>query len=502
MKTLRSALIASVPSTLFALAIAIALLTTAGTDGAAPVWEIATVVAIFFAMAPWPGLAVLAAFPGWPATYNLNFPLPRQESRIVAITAAITSFVVLGYALLVSAGAPPSMRNIVAGIALALAVATSWRLVVGFHHARRRRPVLQRAVSDFAPEFILYMGRRDGGIYQVKQWLPQILAITSRVIVVVRDPEAARHLSSAIPSEIPIICCRENKDLDDVMQSSVRAVFYVNSVTTNANLVTYRQVKHVYLGHGDSDKEISAHPAHRMYDAIFVAGQAAIDRYSAENVNLDPGQAHIIGRPQLERVTVSDSRQKPQTILYAPTWSGYNQATSLSSLQIAAPFVTDLLARGMTVLFRPHPFSRFSAQDRQDIAMIDKLLADEDPRHLVSDATTTRDLLDLFNDSDALVTDVSSVLVDYLASRKPAAVLLPAFSTSPDWSEADMEAKFPSVKHAYRPTSPDSESWQQFLGPDPMRSARVNAASHYLASTSPELFREAVLSLPTTSTSR
>lgn len=502
MKTLRSALLASIPSICLALAAAIFIL-SASTIGTAPTgWDIASAIAIFFAMAPWPGLAILAAFPGWPATYNLGLPAPRQETRIVSASAAITGLAVLGYAFLIAGDAPLAMRSIVAGIALALAAATSLRLVVVFRRAGKYRPGLQRAVSEFAPEFILYMGRRDGGIYQVKQWLPQILAITSRVIVVVRDPEAAKHLAGAIPSEVPIICCRENRDLDNVMQSSVRAVFYVNSVTSNANLVSYRQVKHVYLGHGDSDKEISAHPVHRMYDAIFVAGQAAIDRYAAENINLDPSQAHIIGRPQLERITVSGSTREPQTLLYAPTWSGYNQATSLSSLDLAVPFITDLLARGITVLFRPHPFSRFSARDRKNTAVIDKLLENEGSPHLVSDVTRKMDLLELFNESDALVTDVSSVLVDYLASRKPAAVLLPSSWNSPDGYETDVEAKFPSVKHAYRPTSPDSEPWRQFLGPDPMRSARENAASYYLASNSPELFRKAVLSLPATSTSR
>lgn len=233
----------------------------------------------------------------------------------------------------------------------------------------------------------------------------------------------------------------------------------------------------------------------------FLWPEAAIDRYAAENVILDPGQAHIIGRPQLERVTVTDSSRTPQTVLYAPTWSGYNQATSLSSLSIAKPFIIDLLARGITVLFRPHPFSRFSTQDRGDIAVINKLLADNGSRHLVSGSATTMDLLDLFNQSDALVTDVSSVLVDYLASRKPTAVLLPTSCHSTNEREKGVEAKFPSVKHAYRPTSPDSELWHLFLGPDPMRNVRENAAAYYLGSTTTELFRNAILSLRATSTS-
>ncbi|MGP5609127.1 CDP-glycerol glycerophosphotransferase family protein [Arthrobacter rhombi] len=500
MKTLKTALVASIPSTIFALAIAIALSGAKAVDGTERLWEIAIAMEIGVAMAPWPGLAVLASFRGWPAAYNIQLPPPRQETRIVAITAVVTGLVVLAYAFLAIAGAQLALRVIVATIALGLAVAAASRLAMKFHRARRYRPILRRAIENFTPQYILYMGRRDGGAYQIKQWLPQILAITPRVIIVVRDPEAAKHLATSISSEIPIISCRENKDLDDVMPSSVRAVFYVNSVTNNANMVSYRNVKHVYLGHGDSDKEISAHPAHRMYDAIFVAGQAAIDRYATENVNLDPGQAHIIGRPQLQRVNVPEFRSTPQTVLYAPTWSGYNQATSLSSLSIAVPFIADLLARGITVLFRPHPFSRFSSKDQDDIAEIDNLLVDKKLSHLGSEDTASMELLDLFNASDALVTDVSSVLVDYLASHKPAAVLLPAHCRATNGRDSDIGTKFPSVQHAYLPTSPDSASWHLFLGPDPMRSTRDEAAAYYLGGTSPDAFREAVLSLPASST--
>ncbi|MGP9662861.1 CDP-glycerol glycerophosphotransferase family protein [Arthrobacter sp. AOP36-C1-22] len=500
MKTLKTALVASIPSTIFALAIAIALSGAKAVDGTERLWEIAIAMEIGVAMAPWPGLAVLASFRGWPAAYNIQLPPPRQETRIVAITAVVTGLVVLAYAFLAIAGAQLALRVIVATIALGLAVAAASRLAMKFHRARRYRPILRRAIENFTPQYILYMGRRDGGAYQIKQWLPQILAITSRVIVVVRDPEAAKNLATSISSEIPIISCRENKDLDDVMPSSVRAVFYVNSVTNNANMVSYRNVKHIYLGHGDSDKEISAHPAHKMYDAIFVAGQAAIDRYATENVHLDPGQTQIVGRPQLERVDVPESRSAPQTVLYAPTWSGYNQATSLSSLSIAVPFIADLLARGITVLFRPHPFSYFSSKDQDNIAEIDDLLADKKLRHLGSEDTASMELLDLFNASDALVTDVSSVLVDYLASHKPAAVLLPVHCRATSGRNSDIGTKFPSVQYAYLPTSPDSESWHLFLGPDPMRSTRDEATAYYLGGTSPDAFREAVLSLPASST--
>ena len=103
----------------------------------------------------------------------------------------------------------------------------------------------------------------------------------------------------------------------------------------------YRGLTHIYLGHGDSDKEISAHPA--THEKIFVAGQAAIDRYSAHNVVIPAEKFYIVGRPQLDGV-LSGVRERgadePLTVLYAPTWLGYNKASTLSSLPAAAPFGT------------------------------------------------------------------------------------------------------------------------------------------------------------------
>ena len=108
--------------------------------------------------------------------------------------------------------------------------------------------------------------------------------------VITRHNEAADSLQKRPAlAGIPLIACLNTAELDKVITPTVHAVFYVNSVASNINMVSYRHLTHVYLGHGDSDKEISAHPVHAMYDKIFVAGQAAIERYYANNV-LIPGR--------------------------------------------------------------------------------------------------------------------------------------------------------------------------------------------------------------------
>ena len=115
-------------------------------------------------------------------------------------------------------------------------------------------------------------------------------------------------------------------------------------------------------------------------------------------------------------------------MLYAPTWRGHVEETMLYSLPSGERIVAALLARGATVIFRPHPFSYDFADDAATIARIMALL-DADRRqtgrpHLWGAAAEKdRGILDCINASDAMVSDVSSVVSDYLFSGKPFAMI-------------------------------------------------------------------------------
>lgn len=488
MRTVKAALQVSLAHALLSLALAAALTSAAVAAGGRVGTEVLLGVGILLAVFPWPGLNVLAAYPGRPASRGLGLPVCGDESRAIRAATLATTVLILACVCVVLLDGEVWMRVLLVVAAVVIASAATARLLRAFCTMRRQRAAQRRAILDFAPEVVLYTGRAEGGAYQIRQWLPLLQAVSPKVMVVVRHPTAIENLAAELPGDIPIVCSRENKDLDQVMVPSVRTVFYVNSVTSNANLVSYRSVRHVYLGHGDSDKEISAHPAHRMYDVIFVAGQAAIDRYEAHKVKLDDGQARIIGRPQLDGVLpVSGTRSGPRTVLYAPTWSGYNEASSLSSLAYARPFIADLISRGIRILFRPHPFSRNGGPDAGYVSAIDHLLAVDSGQHLQSEAAGAASLVDLFNDSDAMVADISSLLVDYLATLKPIAALVR--------SPMPSRTLYPSIEHAYLPSSTAAEAWNQFLSSDPLRERRERAAAYYLGGTSAEMFRQAVFSL-------
>ena len=138
-----------------------------------------------------------------------------------------------------------------------------------------------------------------------------------------------------------------------------------------------------------------------------------------------------MGRPQIERIETRDTPLPPgapRTVLYAPTWHGGKPNTNYSSLALGAQIVDALLARGATVIFRPHPHTYRDPQQTglaQDIQR--RLSANRKTtgrQHVFGRAAETDwDIPACFNHCDALITDVSSVASDFLATGKPLAMV-------------------------------------------------------------------------------
>lgn len=303
----------------------------------------------------------------------------------------------------------------------ALAVRTVQRLLAG----RRIEAAMAEAVSAYAPEFLVYTSRPDEAAHQISMWLPYLQRTGRRFIIVARTNVAAAAIAEA--TELPVITRRRVSDLEAILADSLRVVFYVNASSGNGAMVRYGQLTHVYLGHGDSDKPPSFNPTHAMYDVIFAAGQAATERYGAHGVSIAPEKFRIVGRPQVEDIT-PPRPGPPQTVLYAPTWRGHVAETLLYSLPRGEQIVRALLDRGMRVIFRTHPFSYDFAEDVAVIERIHEILREDAARsgrqHLYGAAAETElGIIECMNESDAMISDVSSVVSDYLFSEKPLGIV-------------------------------------------------------------------------------
>lgn len=422
----------------------------------------------------------------------------RPVTRTVTRTAAALVLLISGLAVATAdpeprgAGPLPLILAAVIGLAVAAALLIMVRRRTTTVGDRRR---VTAALTGYAPRLVLYTSRENGAGYQLGMWLPLLERLGERFVVLVRHPAAqaeAARLTSA-----PVICAPLAADLEAAVVESLRVACYVNVVGGNANLVGYRSLCHVYLGHGDSDKEASIHPTHAMFDRIFIAGPAARERYRQAGLEIPDERFVVIGRPQLAGLTARTDPSGAPVVLLAPTWRGYNSRTDLSSLPYCRELADALLRRGVTVRFRPHPLSWQSPAERAMIDRVDALLrrdrASSGRPHRPAAESRGETLVEAFNGSDALITDVGALLVDWFATGRPYAVALSAVHPEPPETAAAAYLITPEQLRAadFDPVLDD------LLGADPKRTERAAVAEHFLGELPPSdaAFRAAVRGL-------
>jgi CDP-glycerol glycerophosphotransferase (TagB/SpsB family) len=412
-----------------------------------------------------------------------NLPAHRSLRDLGPLAVAASMVATTAGLLLSAIGASSWWWAVISLLAVApvaaLAVDGRSKIVL----ARRLRRLVPRAVAAYAPDFVVYTSRPDDASYQVMMWLPYLQRAGLRFIIVARNAIPAAVLAEL--TDVPVVEARGIADVDALVVPSLKAAFYVNASSGNGALVRFQHLTHIYLGHGDSDKPPSYNPTHAMYDQIFAAGPAATRRYAAHGVRIPSEKFTIVGRPQVENVKQSTTRiaDVPEpTVLYAPTWRGHVEETMLYSLPLGERIVSALLARGATVIFRPHPFSYDFPDDAATIArIIAQLEADRRKTgraHLWGAAAEKdRSILDCINDSDAMVSDVSSVVSDYLFSGKPFAMI--AVPAEPE----AFVVEYPIARASYvvRADLADLDAQlEKMLGVDPLAGQRTDIRADYL----------------------
>ena len=205
-------------------------------------------------------------------------------------------------------------------------------------------------------------------------------------------------------------------------------VLYCNNSPQNFDSLLDARRLHVHINHGESDKQSMASNNAKAYDRVFVAGEAAVQRYVRGLLEFDAGRLVRVGRPQLDlRRTPLLAPSARRTVLYAPTWEGdadYNDYTSVDTMGEA--IVRAILAvPDVRLVYKPHPKVTTSRTPAVAEAHLEILrLVTEAARHDPAGAhapVLAGDILAVMPGCDAIVTDVSSVGLDwlYLHTDKP-----------------------------------------------------------------------------------
>jgi hypothetical protein len=279
------------------------------------------------------------------------------------------------------------------------------------------------------PDVIAYFGDDPTRIYQLLQWLPVLerLDVVHPVAVVLRETETAAIAEQC--TTLPVLLAPEFPELVELYDElDPKVAVYCNNGMRNFQSLLNGRILHVHINHGESDKQSMVSNNAKAYDRVFVAGEAAVQRHLAGLMELDAAKLVRIGRPQL------DLRPEPflpesgrRTVLYAPTWEGDAEYNDYTSVDVFGPaIVRSILAvPDVRLVYKPHPKVATSItpairdNHRLMLAMVaDAARRDPEAGHV---AVTEGDILAVMPSCDAMVTDVSSVGLDwlYLRTEKP-----------------------------------------------------------------------------------
>ncbi len=355
-------------------------------------------------------------------------------------------------------------------------------------------------LREYRPETVLYFSGSKDSAYQVNMWLETMEQLDTRPLIILRERVILQNLA---PTTVPVVCVPGGVHLMNMDLSTVRVALYAANVGKNIHLLRVPTMRHVFIGHGDSDKLASVNPFSKVYDEVWTAGRAGRDRYAIADVGVRDEDIVEVGRPQLAPIRTWQGvpGDRMPTILYAPTWEGWDDNPGNTSILLAGENIVKRLVEAdpaVRVLYKPHPFTgtrspqakaahqritalieaaaaeraadaRFTADTAvrtragAELARIEARLAElTGGTEKGDEAEATRDglvdvarheeiarlraewnaaywrsfpdwehrvitgaeprLYDCFNVSDAMVSDISSVVSDFIASGKPYAV--------------------------------------------------------------------------------
>ncbi|MDX6275885.1 MAG: hypothetical protein QOJ72_13, partial [Nocardioidaceae bacterium] len=331
-------------------------------------------------------------------------------------------------------------------IAVVPDVRVSWRMrqqkrATGFTGPLRK---IQEFLDDYKPEVIVHLSGPETGAYQINTWLESLEALDRRVFIVLRDHPLFTKMGS---TSIPTLELKDPGELLMLDFSAARVALYPSNTGNNIHLLRLPNVMSAFIGHGDSDKSASNNPFSRAYDELWVAGEAGADRYRRSGLGISEAQYRFVGRPQVHSISLEPrlGDEPVPTVLYAPTWEGVNLDQEYSSVSaVGTQIVEALLAAEppVRVVFKAHPFTgQRDAKYRGVLARIAALIDEASTRTGIDHRVIKGGSInEWFNRSSAMITDISSVVSDFVASEKPYAVF--NHTTSDD---AAFRTEFPSA---------------------------------------------------------
>ena len=276
---------------------------------------------------------------------------------------------------------------------------------------------------------IAYFADDPTRTYQLVQWLDVLALLHEQhpVAIVVRDAASGEVLRER--TDLPVLTAVEFPELTALYDRlDAKVVLYCNNSMLNFQSLLDGRRLHVHINHGESDKQSMASNNAKAYDRVFVAGEAAVQRHVSGLLELDTRRLVRTGRPQLDlRPAPLLAPSARRTVLYAPTWEGDADYNDYTSLDVLGALIVEAVLEvpDVRLVYKPHPKIVTSTTPAVRDAHLEvlRLVAEAGERDPgAGHAQVLRgDILAVIPDCDAMITDVSSVGLDwlYLRTEKP-----------------------------------------------------------------------------------
>ena len=262
-------------------------------------------------------------------------------------------------------------------------------------------------------------------IYQIAQWLPVIEKSPAdlNAVIITRSMATTEELRKL--TNVPIIHARTFDLLMSLLElSKFKAIIYVNNSYQNFQTLSYQEAVHIHVNHGESDKISMVSNQAKAYDRVFVAGPAAKDRYLKAVAWIDKNKLITVGRPQLDLgQTPLPAHPKLKTITYAPTWEGEDEANNYTSMDLYGKIIIDavLSQSDCRTIYKPHP-RILTSKDPKVVAAHKYIVSrlNKTPHQVLLEG----DVIEVLLGTDLLISDISSVTLDYLYLKPEGAIFL------------------------------------------------------------------------------
>gem|GEM_PF-508605 len=346
------------------------------------------------------------------------------------------------------------------------------------HNPHSGRTLPERAR---APVFLLHTGAslKGGGIDHIKPWLPLFEQAGHEFILVARMMDVYEQLCLDYP-HLRVSLVKDSADVDALIAAypSLRGFYYVANTANNNLFLRCSGGRHVFLGHGDSDKSSSMNRGFKVYDEVYVAGQAHIDRFARADFDASGLRFRIIGRPDGAGLLAAATDAPLRRIVYIPTWEGYVAEQDYSSLALAPELLRAAYAcGGLPIVAKLHPLT---GATRPALADIDQRIMARLGLPAGSLAFLNRHskLTDLLAPDAVFVCDISAAVSECLALDRPIFVYVP--------KDRPIRIACSRMNHAdYAYTFGDAREFAERLarvlgGDDPLADARRRAREYFI----------------------